>query len=112
MRVRVATLEDAPALARVIVDSGRAAYRGQIPDESLFKQPLEEAYAESARNWHRSLQEIVDDPTPQTCLYVAEDAIGAVVGLAMGGPSKQELLPNSTDLSGLVGRSQVPCAFS
>lgn len=98
MRVRAATLEDAPDLARVIVDSGRAAHRGQVPDESLFKDPLEEAYAESERNWRRSLQEIADDPQPEACLYVAEDGTGAVVGLAMGGPPKQEMLPNSGEV--------------
>lgn len=98
MRVRTATLEDAPVLARVIVDSGRAAHRGQMPDESLFKQPLEEAYAESERNWRRSIKEMADDPQPQTCLYVTEDETGAVVGLAMGGPPKEELLPNSGEV--------------
>lgn len=98
MRVRTATLEDAPDLARVIVDTGRAAHRGQMPDESLFKQSLEEAYAESERNWRRSLQEMADDPQTQTCLYVTEDETGAVVGLAMGGPPKEELLPNSGEI--------------
>lgn len=106
MRVRTATIEDAPALARVIVDSGRAAHRGQIPDESLFKQPLEEAYAESERNWRRSLQEMADDPQPQACLYVTEDETGAVVGLAMGGPPKQELLPNSGEVYVLYVRPE------
>lgn len=56
MRIQVATIEDAPALARVIFDTGRAAHRGQAPDELLLKPALAEAYAESERNWLRSLQ--------------------------------------------------------
>jgi ribosomal protein S18 acetylase RimI-like enzyme len=98
MWIRVATIEDAPALARVIVDTGRSAYRGQIPDEVLFKPTLAEAYVESERNWQRSLQEIADGRNPQARIYVAEDETSAVVGLAMGGPPKQKLLPNSGEI--------------
>jgi ribosomal protein S18 acetylase RimI-like enzyme len=35
MRIRRATVDDAPALARVHVDSWRAAYRGLVPDAFL-----------------------------------------------------------------------------
>ena len=98
MRIRVATIEDAPALARVIVDTGRAAHRGQVPDEVLLKPALAEAYAESERNWLRSLQEIAHGVNPLEQIYVAEDEAGAVAGLAMGGPPKQEILPNSGEV--------------
>jgi ribosomal protein S18 acetylase RimI-like enzyme len=51
MEIRPARVDDAPALARIHVDSWRAAYRGLVPDASLqaftyegreecFRQPL------------------------------------------------------------------------
>jgi predicted ester cyclase/ribosomal protein S18 acetylase RimI-like enzyme len=98
VHIRVACLEDAPALAHVLIDTGRATYRRQILDEVLFKQPIDEAYAESERNWQRSLQEIAAGDNPQAQIFIAEDETGVVVGLAMGGPPKQELLPNSGEL--------------
>jgi RimJ/RimL family protein N-acetyltransferase len=88
MRIRAAVPQDAPALARVIVDSSRAAHQGQVPDEVLTRVPLTEAYAESERNWLRTLHEIAADPQPHECIAVAEDEQGAVVGLAMGGPAR------------------------
>ena len=35
MRIRLATIDDAPVLARVHVDSWRSAYRGLVPDSYL-----------------------------------------------------------------------------
>lgn len=90
MLIRVARLDDAPALARVIVDTGRSAHRGQVPDELLIKQPIEEAYAESERNWVRALRDIAAAANPQERIYVAEDQSGAVVGLGMGGPARDD----------------------
>lgn len=99
MNIRPARAQDAAALARVIVDTGRAAHRGHIPEEALLNQPpLEEAYAESARNWARSLAEIAAADIPQECIYVAEDETGAVVGLGMGGPPRQALLEKSGEI--------------
>ena len=108
MRIRLAQLNDASALARVIVDTGRIAHRGQMPDDLLLSQPLAEAYAESECNWARTLHQIAEADDPQECLYVAEDdvdvdigvgiggsddtdqMVGQVVGLAMGGPAREE----------------------
>lgn len=98
MTIRIATTDDAPALARVLVDTIRSAHRGQIPDELLLKPPLAEAYAESETNWRRSIQEIADGDNPQAQIFVAQDETGAVVGLTMAGPPKQELLPNSGEI--------------
>jgi RimJ/RimL family protein N-acetyltransferase len=90
MQIRAAVPQDAPALAQVIVDSGRAAHQGQVPDEVLTPLPLAEAYAASERNWLRTLHELAEDPQPHECVVVAEDEQGAVVGLAMGGPARGE----------------------
>ena len=97
MRIRPATEADAPALARVIVDSGRAAHRGQMPDELLERVPLAEAYTESERNWLETLRAIVAEANPSEQIFVAEDAAG-VVGLAMGGPARQELLADAGEV--------------
>lgn len=98
MHIRLARLDDAPALAHVLIDTGRATYPGQIPDEVLFMQPLEDAYAESERNWRRSLQEIAASDRVPAQIFVAEDETGCVVGLAMGGLPKQEVLPQSGEI--------------
>lgn len=104
MSIRIATLEDAPALARVLIDTIRSAHRGQVPDEALLKQPLAEAYAESEANWRRALQEIANGDNPQAQIFVAEDETGTVVGLTMVGPPKQALLPNSGEIYTLYVR--------
>lgn len=96
--IRPARLEDAPALAHVLIDTGRATYRGQIPDEVLFMQSLEDAYAESERNWRRSLEEIAAGERRPAQIFVAEDETGRVVGLAMGGLPKQDVLPRSGEI--------------
>ncbi|HAJ37899.1 MAG TPA: hypothetical protein DCL15_19690 [Chloroflexi bacterium] len=90
-----------------LIDTGYATYRGRIPDAVLYRLPLDEAYAESERNWRCSLQEIADSDDPQVQIFVAEDGTGAVIGLAMGGPPKHEtLLPNSGEISShLLARS-------
>lgn len=96
--IRIATIADAPALARVLIDTTRVAHRGQVPDALLLQPALDEAYAESERNWRRSLQEIAAGDNPQAQIFVAENEISEVVGLTMGGPPKAELLPNSGEV--------------
>jgi ribosomal protein S18 acetylase RimI-like enzyme len=95
--IRPARQEDALALARVLVDTGRVAHRGQVPDEVLTGQPVEEAYAESERNWARTLRELAEDPAAQERILVAETADG-VVGIAMCGPPKEPLLPGAGEV--------------
>lgn len=104
MTIRIATKDDAPALARVLVDTIRSAHRGQVPDDLLLKQLLIEAYAESEANWRRALQEIANGDNPQAQIFVAEDETGTVVGLTMVGPPKQALLPNSGEVYTLYVR--------
>ena len=52
MVIRIAHVDDAPALARVIVDTTRTAHQGQVLDEVLTQVPLEAAYwvAHPSRN--------------------------------------------------------------
>ena len=72
--IRPADVGDAPAIARVHVDTWRTAYLGLLPDDYLAA--LDEAgYAE---RWRRTLSGGMGR------VYVAEDA-GQVVGFASGG---------------------------
>ncbi|MGW0230887.1 N-acetyltransferase family protein [Actinopolymorpha singaporensis] len=81
-KVRAATLADAPAMARVFVDTFRTAHRGQIPEHLL----LERTYESSTQGWERTLREIAAAEDPQEYVCVAEDTAGEIVGIAMGGP--------------------------
>jgi ribosomal protein S18 acetylase RimI-like enzyme len=72
--IRPATIEDAPAIAGVHVESWRTTYRGMLPDD--FLASLSEAgYAE---RWERVIRD------GATVVRVAEDA-GELVGFASGG---------------------------
>jgi ribosomal protein S18 acetylase RimI-like enzyme len=72
--IRPATLEDAPAIARVHVASWQSTYRGMLPDEFLASLS-ETGYAE---RWKR----VIGEGSSKVC--VAEDG-GEVVGFASGG---------------------------
>jgi GNAT superfamily N-acetyltransferase len=76
MQIRKAVLADAPALARVRVDSWRTTYRGLIPDAYLD----ELSYAQAESNWVSNLQ----SGGRQGHTLVAEAEKG-VVGFALGG---------------------------
>src|SRR4051794_13563546 len=84
MRLREAQERDAPALARVIVDSYRHAHRDHIPAALLDQF----TYEESERNWRRTLSEIATATDSPERIYVAETPDGQVVGVAMGGPER------------------------
>jgi GNAT superfamily N-acetyltransferase len=82
MRIREARLGDEATMARVSVDSYRAAHRDHIPEESLMLY----TYEESERNWARTLRELSEDDEREEYIYVAENDAGDIIGIAMGGP--------------------------
>jgi ribosomal protein S18 acetylase RimI-like enzyme len=84
MRIREAELRDVAAMARVSVDSYRAAHRDQIPEASL----MQFTYEESERNWARAIRELSEADERQEYIYVAENVEGILVGVAMGGPER------------------------
>jgi len=84
MRIREAELRDVAAMARVSVDSYRAAHRDQIPEASL----MQFTYEESERNWARAIRELSEADERQEYIYVAENVEGLLVGVAMGGPER------------------------
>lgn len=79
IRIRPASLQDVPALARVHVASWRAAYRGLMPD-SVLDGLSAEAFAD---NWQRRLTQM-----PRSTLAAVDDEV--VVGFAAAGPSRDD----------------------
>ena len=84
MRIREAELSDATAMARVSVESYRAAHRDHLPEQSL----MQFTYAESERNWARTLRELSASADREEYIYVAEFDTGDSIGAAMGGPER------------------------
>lgn len=95
MIIRAAHEADAPAMGQVMVASYLAAHRDQQPAEVWAKRAEEWTPEVSAQSWARTLRAIATDEQPQDCLYVAVDDGGAIVGLAMGGPTNAAALPQT-----------------
>jgi len=79
--IREATAADAPAIARVHVESWQTTYRGIVPDEVLANLSVDHR----ARQWAHRL----DDPNAVDFVYVAVNDAGAVIGFASGGPERE-----------------------
>src|SRR5574341_178751 len=79
--IREARPEDAPAIARVHVDSWRSTYQGIVPDEHLAAL----SYERREQGWREALS----NPDNPSFVYVAEDEAGQVVGFASGGPGRE-----------------------
>jgi len=90
--IRQAVPDDAEGMARMGVDAYRAAHRGQVPDHLLDTPPLDQAYADSACNWRRTLEEVATESTPRERVFVAVDD-GRIVGSGMGGPRRARAAP-------------------
>lgn len=105
MKIRPATHDDSPGLARIQVDSYRTAYAGILPDDYLAQF----SYEEQEQDW-RDLQMA----EPEAMLLVAEEHAG-IAGYALGarledGPYDCELvaLHVRRDLQGQgIGRSLI-----
>ena len=77
--IRLATVEDAMAIARVHVDSWRTTYRGILSEDYLRSL----SYEQRSVSWRRGLSEGTE------FVYVAVDDTGQVVGFASGGPERE-----------------------
>jgi len=80
--IRLAQVEDAPAIARVHIDTWRTTYAGIVPAEHLVRLSYERCEA----RWLPH----VSDPQGETHTFVAEDR-GQVVAFASGGPARDPL---------------------
>jgi ribosomal protein S18 acetylase RimI-like enzyme len=81
VRIRPATIDDAADMARVRVDTWRSAYSGIVPADHL-ESLCSEGIAEG---WRRG---ILQSRSPDLAAYVAEEAPGRVVGIAMCGQAE------------------------
>lgn len=77
MLIRPATVDDAPAMARVFVDAFHAGHAGQLPPHLLATR----TYEISEAGWRRTL---ADGPVDH--LTVAESA-GSLLGICLCGPA-------------------------
>lgn len=84
MVIRSATIEDAPAIARVHIDSWRTTYDGLLPDKVLAELSLTKRQA----TWQQRIAAEAKDASSGFVL-VAEASGGNVVGFASGGPNRE-----------------------
>jgi L-amino acid N-acyltransferase YncA len=91
--IRPAVPADLPGIARVHVDSWRTTYQGIVSDAFLDGLSYERS---EARN--RSLMERPDAPPH---VFVATAPNGAVVGFAMGGPTRSDDAQFTGELYGI-----------
>jgi ribosomal protein S18 acetylase RimI-like enzyme len=79
MLIRPATQADVPAIARIHVDSWRAAYRGIMPDATLDSL----SYADHEERWQLRVQ-----PDAGSITLIAEQENGQIAGFVTGGKER------------------------
>jgi ribosomal protein S18 acetylase RimI-like enzyme len=90
VRIRAATVDDAPAMGRVMVESWLSAHHGQMPEAAFQKRVQEWTPEVSARGWARALTEQAVTSNPREVFLVAEDDDGVLVGLVSGAAAADE----------------------
>ncbi len=83
MKIRPTIHTDAAGIARVHVDTWRAAYRGIVPDDYLASL----SYDTRAAFWERT----ISNPFTPTFVHTAEETDGDIVGFASGGPTRDDV---------------------
>lgn len=78
MKIREAGIDDAPAIARVTVDTWKTSYRGIVDDEYLD----ELSYEEREKGWK-------EFPWKDSFVFVAEDDEHNITGFAAAGPERE-----------------------
>jgi len=97
MNIRQATIEDSAALARIQVDSYRAAYAGLLPDRPESAAYLDHfTYEEQEQDWRDLILAGMED-----VLLVAEDEEGTLVGYALGRSGPAGIAPYDGELVAL-----------
>ena len=91
--IRPAREEDAPALARVHVDTWRTTYNGIVPDEHLASL----SYAKREKIW----KEWLARPAEEVTNYAAVTPAGEVVGFAVCGLLRDDIPGFDGELYGL-----------
>ncbi|MGE5389862.1 MAG: N-acetyltransferase family protein [Deltaproteobacteria bacterium] len=79
MKIRLAGMDDVPAIARVTVDTWKTAYRGLL-DQKYLDNLSYEKREEGWRNF----------PFDTAFIYVAEDGAGNIIAFAAAGPERTD----------------------
>lgn len=105
MRVRAATLDDAPAMGRVMVDAWLSAHRGQVP-EPVWRKRVEEWTPEvSAAAWARLLVEQARGTAARAVVLVAEEpGEGGLVALVLGDEDVEDATGSTAQIGALYVR--------
>jgi len=103
--VRVAAVDDAPALGLVMVESFLDAHRGQMPDAAYQKRVDEWTPDVSAAGWARALAELADGNPDRDVVLVAEDS-GGLLGLVSGGAAEGAVSPTTCEIGALYVHSR------
>ncbi len=82
MNIREATIQDAPSIAKVHIDSWRTTYQGIIPNHFFFVL----SYERSENMW----RDIISKSPTSGFTFVAELEKGNIVGFANGGPERED----------------------
>lgn len=82
--IRQAFADDAPGMARTIVESFLKAHKGQMPDHLWQKRRDEWTYEVSEKSWRRSIADLEAGKEPDSSYFVATIA-GEVIGTAATG---------------------------
>ena len=92
--IREAVYGDIPAISRVHVDTWRSTYAGIVPDEVLARL----SYEKRQIAW----QQVFENASKvEGFTYVAEDALGQVVGFSDGGKERTQNLNYQGELNAL-----------
>jgi L-amino acid N-acyltransferase YncA len=81
VEIRLATVEDANAIAKTHVASWKAAYPGIVPQEYIDSLSIDEF----ADRWQNRLI------TPSGMKIYVADCVGTICGFASGGPARAEM---------------------
>lgn len=90
--IRLASIDDMPAIARVHVDTWRTTYVGIVPDEHLAKL----SYERSQIRWVEYFSN-----TPGIAVFVTDEPEVGVVGFASCGPLREAVGDYDGELYGL-----------
>lgn len=85
VKIRLATPEDAAAIARVQVATWQSTHFGDVPDPALafFTDP-----EQRERQWYDVLAQAASDPAVIRCAFVGETGEGDILGFAAAGPAR------------------------
>jgi GNAT superfamily N-acetyltransferase len=96
--VRDATIDDAAGIARVRVETWRAAYGGLVPQDMLDRMDVDRETARRMEHW----DELHADDRVHDLVAVVD---GEVVGWALAGPARDHDAPASGELYAIYARA-------